>query len=102
MKITYQWNWSPTRDYTLKVFSKQNLSIKDDRDKTYEWHMDGDYPNGFTLSSYYKYGQSWKPSDFGPKSLIDVFMGAKDFDNFLSLLYQNIWTLFWWFNTFNI
>lgn len=52
--IAVQYNWNlydyrsyPFQDFTLHVYSKQNLEVKDDRGKTNMWHMDGQYPSKF-------------------------------------------------------
>lgn len=52
ISVQYDWHWSTARDYTVQVYSRMDLEIKDWRNETYEFYMDGDTPNGFTRSKY--------------------------------------------------
>ena len=52
VKVKYTWFDSPVKDYTLSVYSKQDLKVKDHLGKTSVFHMDGQEPSGFTHSSY--------------------------------------------------
>jgi len=52
LKVKYLWFGSPEPDYTVKVYSKQNLAIRDSDGVTNEIHMDGQCPSGFTDSTY--------------------------------------------------
>lgn len=52
LKIQYKWYNNPVRDYTVGVYSSQDLEIKDSRGQTNQIHMDGQSPSGFTQSSF--------------------------------------------------
>jgi len=52
VKITYHWLGSPHPDYTFKVHSKQDLTIRDENQQTNQIHMDGQSPSGFLVSNY--------------------------------------------------
>lgn len=41
MKVKYAWFNSPAPDYTVSVYSKQTLELKDSDGKTNMKHMDG-------------------------------------------------------------
>ena len=49
LEIKYTWHEIPedVRDYTIKVYSKQNHVIKDASDGTNMLHMDGQKPSGY-------------------------------------------------------
>lgn len=101
MSVQYDWHWSTARDYTVTVYSKLPLEIRDWRNETYQFYMDGDTPNGFTTSVYRKdYPERIKPEAFGPKSLADTFRGASDFWDWNKLYWTHPWTIlpFLWFN----
>jgi len=88
--VTYDWKGissseHPNRDYTLKVYSKQNLEIKDSKSRTNMWHMDGQYPSGFTKSHYRKDTTKWTP-EFTPRSLSDIWTVSNNLTQFLFLL----------------
>ena len=44
---------SPVRDYTVQVYSKQNLTVTDDKLKGNVLHLDGQLPTGFTDQKYW-------------------------------------------------
>jgi hypothetical protein len=50
--VGYTWFNSPAKDYTVKIYSKQSLSVKDSTGATNIKHMDGKLPSGFVTSSY--------------------------------------------------
>ena len=52
LMVKYYWMNSPAKDYTVKVYSKQNLSVLDSNGNTNMKHMDGQTPSGFTDSTY--------------------------------------------------
>jgi hypothetical protein len=52
MEIDYYWDTFYAKDYTIKVYSKQTLSVKDSKGNTNMIHMDGKEPSGFTKSKY--------------------------------------------------
>lgn len=52
MEIDYQWDFFYAKDYTIKVYSKQTLEVKDSKGETNMIHMDGKEPSGFTWSNY--------------------------------------------------
>ena len=50
--VKYEWMGSPAPDYTVSVYSKQNLEVVDKNNMMRIVHMDGQSPSGFTDSSY--------------------------------------------------
>jgi hypothetical protein len=52
MQVTYDWFGNVPRDYTVKVYSKQSLTVRDENGNKNMVHMDGTSPSGFTSSSY--------------------------------------------------
>lgn len=58
LEVLYDWTYAQStlpqeaRAYTLKVYSKQNLEIKDSSGKANMWFMDGQFPSAFTKSHY--------------------------------------------------
>lgn len=56
LSVMYDWDYGldkyPARDYTVKVYSKQNLQVKNSAGQTNMWNMDGQYPSAFTKSHY--------------------------------------------------
>mmetsp|Transcript_15383 Transcript_15383/g.23677 ORF Transcript_15383/g.23677 Transcript_15383/m.23677 type:complete len:118 (-) Transcript_15383:196-549(-) len=54
IKITvdYTWNFYPTKDYTVKVYSKHDVAITDSTGQPHVCHMDGTFPSCFTWSTY--------------------------------------------------
>jgi len=100
--ITVQYNWQfglgryPARDYTVKVYSKQNLSVLDSQGKTNMWHMDGQFPSAFTESHYRKETTVWTP-EWTPRSLYEIWLASNNVQQFSNLVLNNIWTLFVWF-----
>jgi hypothetical protein len=50
--VQYTWDQQPAKDYTVKIYSKQNLEVKDANGATNMIHMDGQQPSGFTSSTY--------------------------------------------------
>ena len=47
-RVHYYWYGYTAEDFTVKVYSKQALEVKDQRGHTNELHMDGTQPSGFT------------------------------------------------------
>ena len=62
IKVDYTWFNTPHKDYTVKIYSKQDLSIKDSDNKSVIYHMDGKEPSGFTKSTYRGMVKDWDPS----------------------------------------
>ena len=52
MEVNYNWLFLSAKDYTVKVFSKQQLQVLDSNGETNMIHMDGQEPSGFTKSGY--------------------------------------------------
>jgi hypothetical protein len=52
IRVDYKWYNSPARDYTVKVYSKMDVPVKDSNGKLSITHMDGQVPSGFTSSSF--------------------------------------------------
>jgi uncharacterized membrane protein YgcG len=52
LKIKYLWFGSPEPDYTVKVYSKQDLAVRNSDGQQNVVHMDGQCPSGFTDSTY--------------------------------------------------
>lgn len=51
--VKYLWFGSPFKDYTVKVYSKQTLTVRDNASGgTSVINMDGQSPSGFTASNY--------------------------------------------------
>lgn len=46
--VNYSWSGWTVEDYTVKVYSTQDLEVLDYRGNTNELHMDGTSPSGFT------------------------------------------------------
>jgi len=53
LAVKYLWFGSPYKDYTVKVYSKQDLVVRDKTTgSTSVIHMDGQTPSGFTNSTF--------------------------------------------------
>lgn len=52
IKAQVKWYNNPTWEYTARVYSKQDLDVKNDRGQTNMVHFDGQSPSGFTSSNY--------------------------------------------------
>ena len=52
VRAKYLWLGSPAKDYTVKIYSKQSLEVKNFLGQTNILHMDGQLPTGFTDSSF--------------------------------------------------
>ena len=52
MWVEYWWMGFAKQDFTVKIHSKQDLTVYDFDDETNEIHMDGQLPSGFTNSDY--------------------------------------------------
>lgn len=50
--IGVEWFNSPHKDYTLKVYSKQSVPIKDSNNVMNQLHTDGKSPTEFTASTF--------------------------------------------------
>ena len=68
------------------------------------YHMEGALPSGFT-SSVHTITTDLYPSDpivpftsKQPKSLLDVFSKADDFDEFVKMVFDHPWVALVWFN----
>ena len=47
-KVDYRWYGYSAEDFTVKVYSKQDLEVKDQKGNTNQLNMDGTQPSGFT------------------------------------------------------
>jgi hypothetical protein len=52
MTVTYDWIGRMSRDYTISVYSSQDLEVLDEEGEGNMIHMDGQEPSGFTKSEY--------------------------------------------------
>lgn len=90
MTVAYDWEYGSSsypwkaQDYTLKIYSKENLEIKDADGKTNMWFMDGRYPSAFTKSHYRQETDRWTPT-WQPRSLTDIWLVSNNFDQFWQL-----------------
>ena len=70
--VKYTWTYGfgsyPAKDYTVHVYSKQDLTILDASSKSNMWHMDGQFPSAFTVSHYRADTTAWTPT-WTPRSL---------------------------------
>mmetsp|Transcript_14015 Transcript_14015/g.23812 ORF Transcript_14015/g.23812 Transcript_14015/m.23812 type:complete len:87 (+) Transcript_14015:1228-1488(+) len=41
IEVQYDWEMSPSPDFTLKIYSRQELEIRDAKGEMNVWHMDG-------------------------------------------------------------
>lgn len=117
LAIKYLWFGSPHPDYTIKVYSKQNLAIRDSSGNQVQQHMDGSSPSGFTSSEYKGMDASFGNSNnvnhidtvgttdkpkYDPtvpvKSLWDTIEKSTDILHFFILSWENPWVMFIWFN----
>lgn len=112
----------PAQDYTVTVYSKQALVVKDAAGSTNQTYMDGRLPSGFTGSKYCgsycpvttttttntyeaKYGKesTWRSGSkyTGPpqksQSLTELFQSAGDITTFFSVIGSNPMLLLVWF-----
>ena len=119
--VKYEFVGSPHPDFTLKVYSKENLPILDSNGNTNEINMDGSSPSGFTSSSYIGM-DAWDCSmgtttdnndgdtdtntdseerdvkEIEVKSLFDVFDNAETVGEFFSFCWYNPQVMFIWFS----
>jgi hypothetical protein len=80
--VSYTWFDSPAKDYTLSVYSKQELEIRDQEGEMSVLHMDGQEPSGFTHSGY-RVLVPEEPVDLEIKTLEDVFISALGTESFI-------------------
>lgn len=52
LQVVYEYYGSTKEDFTVKVYSKQDIWIKDPEGYSNQIHMDGREPSGFTSSRY--------------------------------------------------
>lgn len=52
LTVTYDWIGRMSRDYTISVYSSQDLEVLDEEGEGNMIHMDGKSPSGFTKSEY--------------------------------------------------
>ena len=52
MEINYYWDLFFAKDYTIKVYTNQELEVRDSYGETNMIHMDGQEPSGFTKSDF--------------------------------------------------
>lgn len=100
IQVNYDWMWGlgtfPAKDYTVRLYSKQNLAITDSQGNTNMWHMDGQYPSAFTKSHFRKDTTTWTP-EFKPRSLYDVWLVSNNVQQFFSMVLANPHTLYIWY-----
>jgi hypothetical protein len=96
MMVIFVWN-GYLKDYTLRIYSQQNLKITDILGNTNMWYMDGRSPSGFTYSQYSVDEVDPRGEDWFPKSLYEVWLASSDLVEFVDLLIAYPWTLFVWF-----
>jgi hypothetical protein len=97
VKVQYDWHGnSGANDYTVSMYSRQNLEIKDSSGKTNQIYMDNvNTPSGLNI----------EPMPM-PTSFWDLFVVAKplftQYDIF-DLFFKNLWTLdiVNWFNQYD-
>ena len=87
----------PAQEYTLKVYSKMDLEIKDADGETNMWHMDGQYPSRFT-KSHFRATTTKKTPTFKPKSLYDIYLVSNNVGDFMSMYSANSHLFYrnWW------
>lgn len=102
LEVTYDWfdGYSSipesARDYTIKVYSKQNLEIKSSATgKTNMWFMDGQFPSRFTRSHYRTPTLRWTP-EWQPRSLSDIWLISNNVQEFVHYVWEYPWTLYVW------
>lgn len=100
LKVQYDWKGSVGNDYTVKVYSKQNLEIKDERGNVNYFHMDGQSPSGFTWSTYRTGNKIESIQSWSPKSLYDIIKVCDNLNCIFKFVVQNPWTLFNWVDQF--
>lgn len=88
MYVKYDWFGQPIKDFTVSVYSKMDLEIRNEEGETNMWHMDGNYPSGFLKSNYLKDTDRFKP-DFVPYSLQEAWVAARNFREFIVLIWDN-------------
>ena len=115
--LKYLWFDSPAKDYTVSIYSKQDLIIYDKTGNTNKVYMDGQRPTGFRNSDYTGMGEyhpskmvitnrgpinpprpEFKAEEFQPKSLEDVLAIHPSFADLVVILWHHPWVLLWWFN----
>ena len=118
--VKYEWMGSPTPDYTVTIYSSQNLEVVDKNAYMRIAHMDGQSPSGFTDSTYsgmnnqgrtqgsfFKTGSLLFDYDASAVRdiknvkvlcLLDCFKEARDAEEFFELIWYNPWVLIAWFN----
>lgn len=80
----------------MKVYSKQNLDVRNSEGQTNMWHMDGQFPSGFTKSHYRTETTRYTPP-FTAKSLSDAWIASNNVEQFTHLVFENPVTLIkWW------
>ena len=101
LELVLMFNWAGyLKDFTLRIYSSQNLSIKDILGNTNMWHMDGQSPSGFTLSQYSVDTTDPRTEDWVPKSLYEVWLASYDLKSFVDLLLKYPWNILIWFYHF--
>jgi hypothetical protein len=105
---------SPAKDYTVKVYTKQDVRVVDINGETSVIHMDGKTPSGFTESKYREPGYEDEVVDDGdvvdgiyrePTGGVDLILIALEADNFIVAIFAICWTYptlclnpFFWFS----
>lgn len=108
VRAKYLWFDSPAKDYTVGIYSKQNLEVLDSTGSSNILHMDGKTPSGFTKSTYRGMNPSSSPTDgteeeeeeiTEPTGLSDLFAmatvdGVFDFFAFIGICFANFMVCF--------
>ena len=97
--VTYEWNFYPVKDYTIKMYSTQDIALRNFIGASSVCHMDGTFPSCFTKSSYHIDSKESEiaEDEFVPSSLWNIFIVSWDWASFWDLVGQHPWTLLvWW------
>lgn len=97
IRVQYTWDSNPGNDYTLKVYSKQDLTILDSNGNSNMWHMDGQYPSAFT-KSHYRTDTTTTTPEWTPVSLHEIWLVSNNVNQFFNLLFNNPITMIVWWN----
>ena len=92
MTTKFNWHWQlAARDYSIVVYAKQNVTIKDSGGKTNMLHYDGQSPSGFTGSRYRTEQTGWTPNFSTQRvtSLPQLLRYSTSISDFISLFLIN-------------
>jgi hypothetical protein len=98
--VGYTWFNSPAKDYTVKIYSKQSLEVKNASGETNIQHMDGQEPSGFTSSTYRGMTTTTTGTDTTTtttttkvvENFADIFSTAFESDNFVAAIFAICFT----------